>query len=310
MTSRAAGPTLIYDPDASYPVSAIDLDFRQIGTERLGATVYQPDGPGPFPLLLDLHGGGWELFDRHRDAPVDEELASHGLVVAALDFRLKDQAPHPAGMQDINFGVRWFKARAEEFNASGRNVGMMGFSSGGHQVVLSGLRPRHSRYATERVGSDVEPDADLNYVVSCGCIFDLVKSLAGAPDREINRLRVDEYFGSIESIVDASPQHILESREEVSLPPLLVVQAGADDLSGGEATDAARFAVSYARRGGLAELAIIPGAPHIFLNPGLVPRTEGMLRGQDAIKHFIARQVRAPELGVDAPPALGGDANG
>lgn len=79
----------------------------------------------------------------------------------------------------------------------------------------------------------------------------------------------------------------------MSLPPLLIVQAGADDLSGGT-PDAAAFAVEYAERGGFVELAIVPGASHIFLNPGLVEPTEGMWRGQDAIKTFISRQVQPP----------------
>ena len=64
-----------------------------------------------------------------------------GMVVASVDFRLNGQAPHPAAMQDIHSAIRWLKAHAADFDATPEGMGALGFSSGGHQVLMAGMRP-------------------------------------------------------------------------------------------------------------------------------------------------------------------------
>ena len=62
-TPRASAAT--YDPDARFEVTVSEVDLRQNAAGRmLKARIYQPKGPGPFPTVLDLHGGGWNRKDR------------------------------------------------------------------------------------------------------------------------------------------------------------------------------------------------------------------------------------------------------
>src|SRR5690348_1618331 len=129
----------------------------------LFARVYQPQGEGPFHAVIEIHGGAWNNNDRTQNAPMVQELAAHGLVVASVDFRLGGQAPYPASMADINFATRWLKAHAASFNATPVALGGLGLSSGGHMVMLSAMRPHDPRYSAISLDADV--DASLAYVM-------------------------------------------------------------------------------------------------------------------------------------------------
>jgi acetyl esterase len=283
---------LHYDPASRFQVQERDVTYRDIGNVRLLARIYQPQGRGPFPMLIDVHGGGWNRFDRMRNQPVNLELASHGIVVAALDFRLNGQAPHPAAMQDINFAIRWLKVHATDFNARPEGMGGLGISSGGHQVLMAGLRPNHPRYVADDAPKGT--DASLSYLICIGCGYDLITAFVERGTIEpfdYDMFHHYEYFGGVAGIRSESPQHLLESGEEYARPPILLLQAGADDLPGFTNDKALKFAQTYAEAGGNVELAIFPGAGHIFINPALVKRSEAMDRGLAAARYYIARQL-------------------
>ena len=127
--------------DQAFDVEVQDVEYQKIDGKSWLARVYQPKGSGPFPAMIDVHGGAWNNGDRTNNTQMDEALAARGIVVAALDFRQPPEAGYPASIADVNLGTRWLKAHADEFGGTGA-VGAIGVSSGGHQVVLSGLRTR------------------------------------------------------------------------------------------------------------------------------------------------------------------------
>jgi acetyl esterase len=282
---------LRYDPAARFEVEDRDVEYRRVGGRSLSAHVYVPQGPGPFPMLIDIHGGGWNRFDRMRDKPVDVELASHGIVIASLDFRLNGEAAHPAAMQDINYAIRWFKAHAGDFRGRPHGMGGLGFSSGGQQVLVAGLRPTYPAYVAEDGPAGI--DASLSYVICSGCGYDLVTALterAPMEPHDHDLFHLYEYFGGVGGVIAESPQHILASGEQIARPAVLLLQAGGDVLPGFTTDKAVKFAQLYAEGGGNIDLLIFPGAPHIFINPGLVARSEAMDRGLAAVRSYIARQ--------------------
>ena len=112
----------------------------------LMARVYQPTGAGPFPTVLDLHGGAWNAKDRHAEEPMDRALAASGVLVVAIDMTLAPEAPYPACVQDANYGVRWLKSKAPSWNGDPSKIGVYGSSSGGHVAELLAMRPRDPRY--------------------------------------------------------------------------------------------------------------------------------------------------------------------
>src|SRR6266850_5440427 len=143
------GPTMTtaYDPGAKLELKVSEVEFRKAASGRmLLARIYQPQGGGPFPTLLDLHGGAWNNKDRLANEPMDRAVAASGVLVVAVDLTLGPEAPYPASVQDGNYGVRWLKSRAADWNGEAAGLGVLGSSSGGHVAELLGMRPRDARY--------------------------------------------------------------------------------------------------------------------------------------------------------------------
>ena len=123
-----------------------DVEYQRQGGRALLARVYRPAGTGPFPAVLQVHGGAWVNKDRTDNDFIAKWLAESGILVASIDFRMPPEAPYPASLADINLGVRWLKARARTYGSRPDWVGMIGTSSGGHQVLLAAMRPDDPRY--------------------------------------------------------------------------------------------------------------------------------------------------------------------
>ena len=82
-----------------YEIDVEDVEYLRHGDKPLLARVYKPRGTGPFPLILDIHGGAWCKKDRTSDAGTDEPLAKSGVVVVALDFRMGTEGRYPASVK-------------------------------------------------------------------------------------------------------------------------------------------------------------------------------------------------------------------
>src|SRR5215472_45750 len=136
-----------YDPGARFELKVSEVEFRRNASGRmLMARIYQPQGPGPFPTVLDLHGGAWNRKDRFAEEPMDRALAASGLLVVAVDLTLAPDAPYPACVQDANYAVRWLKVNAKAWNGDTAKIGVYGSSSGGHIAELIAMRPHDPRY--------------------------------------------------------------------------------------------------------------------------------------------------------------------
>src|SRR5204863_439588 len=98
-------------------------DAVQEGVRNLGEIRAQ--GGGPFPVLLDLHGGAWNNQDRTANVMMDESLTRSGVLVVAIDLTRAPEAPYPASVQDANYGVRWLKYKAAEWNGDPATIGAL-----------------------------------------------------------------------------------------------------------------------------------------------------------------------------------------
>jgi acetyl esterase/lipase len=77
---------ITYNPAVKLDIKVSEVPFRRTAKGRqLMARIYQPQGKGPFPVVLDLHGGAWNNKDRSANEPMDRAIAASGvLVVAAI----------------------------------------------------------------------------------------------------------------------------------------------------------------------------------------------------------------------------------
>ena len=214
-----------YNPDARFDLVVSDVELRRNAAGRmLMARIYQPKGKGPFPAVLDLHGGAWTRKDRLAEEPMDRALASSGLLVVAVDLTLAAEAPYPACVQDANHAVRWLKANAARWNGDASKLGVYGSSSGGHVAELLAMRPHDPRYCAIPVegARDVDApqfDATVSWVAMRSPPSNTVARYENAEHRK-NETMIQSnrtFFSPWESIHEGNPQEILERGEKVAL---------------------------------------------------------------------------------------------
>jgi acetyl esterase len=283
--------TVTYDPAKHYEIKVWDVEYRRDPVRTLLARIYQPQGEGPFPALLDVHGGAWNDQDRTANAPVDERLAASGLLVVAIDVRLAREAPYPASVADVNYGIRWLKSKAREWNGDPEALGALGSSSGGHVLELCAMRPHDPRYTVYPLPEAPQLDATLTYVIARSPISDPLARYEQAQKMQRATLITNSelYFTPWDTIVEGNPQRILERGEPVTLPPMFVLQGELDDNVLPAAQE--RFVATYRKAGGEIDYEVFPGAEHRWIiQPG--PQTD---RAIAMIKAFIARQLRAQQ---------------
>ena len=278
-----------YDPAKRYDTKVWDVEYRRDPVRTLMARIYQPQGEGPFPVLLDVHGGAWNDQDRTANAPVDQRLAASGILVVAIDVRLAREASYPGSVADVNYGIRWLKSKAREWNADPSTLGALGSSSGGHVLELCAMRPRDPRYTIYPLPEAPQLDATLNYVIARSPISNPLARCEQAQKMKRDTLiqNSELYFKPWDSIIEGNPQHILERGEAVLMPPMFVLQGELDDNVLPAVQE--HFVATYRAAGGEVDYEVFPGAEHRWIiQPG--PQTD---RAIDMIKAFIARQLRA-----------------
>jgi acetyl esterase/lipase len=280
---------VIYDPAKQYEIKVWDVEYRRDPVRTLIARIYQPQGEGRFPTLLDVHGGAWNDQDRTANAPVDERLAASGILVVAIDVRLAREAPYPASVADVHYGIRWLKSKARAWNGDLETVGALGSSSGGHVVQLCAMRPHDARYAMYALPEAPHLDATLTYVVARSPISDPAARYEQAQKMQREGLikNSELYFKPWETIFEGNPQRILERGEAVNMPPMFILQGELDDNVLPAVQE--HFVATYRAAGGEIDYEVYAGADHRWIiHPG--PQTD---RAIDMIKAFMARQLRA-----------------
>jgi len=269
-----------------------DVEYVRHGDAPLLARLYKPRGAGPFPLMIDLHGGAWCNGDRLNDTPINEALARSGVVVAALEFRMPPRAGYPASLADINYAVRWLKSRAASLKGRPDRVGVIGISSGGHQGMLAAMRPDDARYAALPLQGGANIDARIACVVMCWPVIDplgryryaqRVTAAGGKYPEALDRvlpLHI-KYWGDEAAMDEGSPVGALERGEAAEMPPVLYVQGAADLVH--PAADRDRFVAQYRKRGGEVELALYDGEVE-----GFIVRKAGSPAAAQAMERIIA----------------------
>jgi acetyl esterase/lipase len=258
----------------SYEIKVEDVEYLRHGDVSLLARLYRPQGTGPFPIMVELHGGAWCRQDRLADKLIHESLAKSGVIVAALDFRQPPVAPYPASFQDIHYGIRWLKSRAASLGGRPDQIGSMGNSSGGHQAMLLAMRASDARYGALPQPAGFTGDATVKAVIMCSPVIDPIGRYRYARDIEAKGkpypLAVDElipchdaYWKTEAAMDEGSPATALEKGEVVQLPPVLYLQ-GTEDLAHPR-PHLDRFVAAYRKAGGVVQLELFDGEGQGFI---------------------------------------------
>jgi len=278
---------LSYDPTRRYDFTVEDVEYRRDGERSWLALMYRPQGAGPFPALLDIHGGAWNNGVRTDNPAIAEGLAASGVVVASIDFRMGGQDPYPSSLADINYATRWLKMHAADFNADAATVGGLGVSSGGHLIMLSGMRPQDPRYTALPLAGAHGVDGTLAYMISCWGVLDPYGRYLLAQEKGNKELMAshERYFLTTDAMQESNLIKILQRGEKVELPPALLIQGTADvGVPKGMVENVASL---YGAAGGDVELALFQDMPHGIAGWS-APEVTRML---ERMKSFIAQRL-------------------
>lgn len=259
----------------TYEFTTEDIEYLRHGNRALRLRLYKPRGTGPFPAVIDLHGGAWGKGSLEECQGRDEALAQAGLQVAALDFRQGEDG-YPSALVDINYAIRWLKAHAARLQTRPDLVGITGASSGGHLAMLTAMRPHDPRYAAIPL-PDGSPmvDATVRCVAMAWAVINPLSRYRNALRERAKGMawvgdipeRQGSFWKSDDNMAEGNPVLLLERGEKVMMPPALWVQGRPDPVhdyrdpeSPVDLNEPERFAANYRKAGGTIEMRYIDQA--------------------------------------------------
>jgi acetyl esterase len=245
-----------------------EIVYRNIDERELKALIFKPEGAeaeasfANLPAMVCLHGGAWISGDRTVPTYMAERLAARGFVVMSIDFRMAPRHMYPTSLRDANYAIRWLRKHASEYGVDASRVGGLGFSSGGHLILLSAMRPERAEYTADLPDELRNYSAQLDWVVTCSGVLDPLARYRMAQQAGYADIIAchDKYFGNEANMREGNPPLMLERKDRIELPPLLMFQGGADPRL--PADTASRTAALYRSAGGRAEALIYEGLGH------------------------------------------------
>jgi alpha-L-fucosidase 2 len=117
-----------------------DVEYANVDGESLKLDVHMPDGAGPFPIAILVHGGGWSGGDKTNvHVPPTEPFTEAGFTWFSIDYRLAPTHRWPACAEDVERAIRWVKAHAAEYQGDPDRVVLVGYSAGGHLAAYAAV---------------------------------------------------------------------------------------------------------------------------------------------------------------------------
>jgi alpha-L-fucosidase 2 len=220
MNLRLFASIALFAMTPAYAAIQTDIEYGTAAGVSLRLDASIPDGPGPFPAVILVHGGGWSGGDKSGGpkkgymAPMHEPLGTAGFAWFSINYRLTPKFRHPAAVEDVETAIRWLKAHAAEYRIDPRRIALSGESAGGHLVAMAAVRANDAT----RVAAVVPFYGVFDFVAEAkrrnGAIQSFVK-LFGRETLDDTMLKL---------MHEASPINFVKA----GLPPFLLLHGTAD----------------------------------------------------------------------------------
>jgi PhoPQ-activated pathogenicity-related protein len=120
-----------------------DIEFARPGGESLTLDAHVPNGKGPFPAVIIVHGGGFTAGTKQTYVPpLFAPLTEAGFAWFTINYRLAPKSAFPAAVDDVETAVRWVRKNASKYRVDPKRIALVGESAGGHLVAYAGARLR------------------------------------------------------------------------------------------------------------------------------------------------------------------------
>ena len=245
-----------------------DIEFAKAGATNLTLDAFVPEGEGPFPTCILVHGGGFMKGDKANNfKPLLDPLGEAGFAWFSINYRLAPQHRYPAPVEDVETAIRWVKAHASGYKADPKRIALVGESAGGHLVSLVGARggadTRVAAVVSFYAPHDMELQARLN-----GTTPLWAKALFGITDLD------DAAWGVLR---EASPINHVRG----GMPPYLLIHGTRDDKVPFE--QSLKFQEKMKAAGNVCDLIPVEGGTHGMrtwekLDPGYKDKLIAWLR--------------------------------
>jgi acetyl esterase/lipase len=235
------------------PATAKDVTYK--GNQRLD--LYAGVGSGPRPLIVWVHGGGWQSGDKSQCLPVRLGFPDHGYSVACVNYRLSAVAPFPAQIEDVRDAIAFLRTNAGRYGVDPRRFVAWGSSAGGHLVSLAGTTSGSAIFTADAVGSAVQAVVDFYGPID-------LTAMATTPgytshsraDSAESRLLGGPVLEQSDAARRANPVSYVDGGD----PPCLIVHGSADPVV--PPAQSQLFHDALLAAGVTVELRVIPGAKH------------------------------------------------
>jgi acetyl esterase/lipase len=267
----AAGLLMTHVASAEQAVTTRnDIVFADHDGVKLLADLYLPEGVAKAPVLVAVHGGGWQVGTRKFYTNWGPYLARNGFAVFAIEYRLVKPGVHtyPGAVYDTKAAIQFVRGKASEIGVDPERIGLVGDSAGAHlsaMVALAGEEPQFS--ADYKSDPYAGVSAKVKAVVGFYGVYDMLAQwqhdLVARPRDNIG----EKFLGAAphsnrKVFFDASPISYA-TVDRNSLRFLLI--HGTDDDIVDPATQSTAFLGALKQAGFFVRTVVIPGAGHFFV---------------------------------------------
>ncbi|MBV9549555.1 MAG: alpha/beta hydrolase [Alphaproteobacteria bacterium] len=291
--------------------ASFDIVYGSLkGFRPLTLDLYQPPAQsGGRPLLVFVHGGGWNGGDtRHAASYADfpralAALAAKGYVVASVSYRLSGEARFPGAVQDIKAAIRWLRGAADKLNIDGTRVAVWGDGAGGLLAALVGVTCGVVPFEPDSGDNGERPSDCVQAVIDWGGISDLESLAAKGDDAKTTSGFAPPPTSEAGDFLGCEPARCPPMLARLASPlafisatnPAFLIQHGEADNEVPVA-QAQKLYDALHKAGAQAELVVYPGVGKGFA-PGGTKDSSDLKAAQDKIAQFLAQVFPATPIG-------------
>lgn len=252
-------PALTVYGDQDEGIHHRDIPYHEHEGIQMHLDVYAPDAPGPHPVLVSYHGGGWMFGLRTNLQRCGKYLARQGFVVFNVSYRLAPAHAFPTAMQDALCALRWVYDHAAEYGGDPEQIGVWGDSAGGHLSAMMAVG-QHTPFVQPKCQCNKSATVKVNAAAHFYGIFDMARfSRLHFPFiRGIAHAVFGDKQNDPEFMRAMSPEALATAG---NIPPTLLLCGTRDPLLG----ETRNYAKRLRRLGGTVETRIFRNALHGFL---------------------------------------------